>query len=154
MSSVKHLDLTKYFNTYLDDEVHNKPGNDLRSMPKGIQKMADVTFNLKGLIQLASCISKEKTGLDYPEKIENIEVGRRVDKLHFLHTSAWHDLEGKEIGSYIVRYSDGARETIPIIYQKDVVDWWFMEGDKHPSEAAIAWQGHGVSTQLQLVRFL
>ena len=85
--------------------------------------------------------------MDYPEKIENIEVGKFVNKMHFLHTSAWHDQEGEEIGQYIVSYSDGVRAIIPIIYQKDVVDWWFMEGDKQPSEAAIAWQGQNQRTK-------
>jgi len=34
------------------------------------------------------------------------------------------------IGEYKVRYDDKAVETIPVVYGKDVRDWWFVEGEK------------------------
>jgi hypothetical protein len=32
--------------------------------------------------------------------------------------------DGTEIGAYIVHYTEGTDERIPIIYGKDVRDWW------------------------------
>ena len=41
--------------------------------------------------------------------------------------------DGTEIGTYIVHYADRTEERIPIIYGKDVRDWWRCSDPERPS---------------------
>jgi hypothetical protein len=40
-----------------------------------------------------------------------------------------------------VTYDDNSQETIPIVYGKNILNWWFTEGEAGPTEARIAWTG-------------
>jgi Protein kinase domain/Putative zinc-finger len=106
----------------------------LAALPKGEQDFAGVKFNIgAGLIQL----SEER-----PCKVEGIKVGVTCRKLHFLH--ACHGPgpgADPTSGYYKVTYDDNSQETIPIVYGKDLLDWWFAEGAAGPTEARIAWIG-------------
>jgi hypothetical protein len=82
--NTKFVDLSNFYNISLDEEIHHKPGNDLKSVPHGISEFAGTLFNLKGIIQLSGRISKEKTGYDYPAEVKGIIVNQKGEKLHFL----------------------------------------------------------------------
>ena len=45
------------------------------------------------------------------------------------------------IGKYIVHYEDKTKETIEIVYGKDVRDWWFTPEEKGVSRGQVAWEG-------------
>src|SRR6185295_4903286 len=73
-------------------------------------------------------------------------------KLHFLHATCYgggpnsEDSEGfvKDgtlIGQYIVHYSDGSTEGIPIIYGEAVRDWWYLDGEREPTRGQVVWKG-------------
>jgi hypothetical protein len=157
-TNVIFVDLSNYFNMSLDEEIHHKPGNDLKSVPHGIQEFAGTLFNAKGIIQLWGSISKEKTGVDYPSEVKGIVVNQKAEKLHFLQCSSWHDQEGTKIGEYRIHYANGHIEIIPIVYQVHVVDWWFMPGDKLPTEVEVAWKGdnertHNLGNSIQFYKY-
>jgi len=145
----KFIDLSHYFNTSLDEGIHHKPGNDLKTVPHGIHKFAETFFDVKGIIQLAGSISKEKTGIDYPDEVRGIKVNHKGKKLQFLQCSSWHDKAGTKIGKYRIHYSNGHEEMIPIVYQVNAVDWWFLPGDKLPTGAEVAWKGDNERTRSQ-----
>jgi hypothetical protein len=145
--NTKFVDLSNFYNISLDEEIHHKPGNDLKSVPHGISEFAGTLFNLKGIIQLSGRISKEKTGYDYPAEVKGIIVNQKGEKLHFLQCSSWHDKEGEKIGEYQIHYANGHREIIPIVYLVNVVDWWFMPGDQLPVEVQVAWKGDNERTR-------
>jgi len=146
-TNAKFVDLSNYYNTSLDEEIHHKPGNDLKTVPHGISEFAGTLFNSKGIIQLSGSISKEKTGYDYPAEVKGINVNQKGEKLHFLQCSSWHEKEGAKIGEYRIHYANGHREIIPIVYQVNVVDWWFLPGDKSPVEVEVAWKGDNDRTR-------
>jgi len=145
----KFLDLSKFYNTSLDEEIHHKPGNDLKSVPHGIHAFAGTLFDVQGIIQLAGSISKERTGYDFPPEVIGIRLNHTSEKLHILHGSSWHDQAGAKIGEYRIHYADGHQESIPIVYQVNVVDWWFLPGDAMPAAAELAWKGDNERTRSQ-----
>ena len=82
---------------------------------------------------------KNKT---YPREIKGIKIGRRCTRLHFLHSAGWAADGGTVVGRYVLRYSDGSSQTLPIVYGEDVRDWW-IGTDKvvQLKHAQVAWQG-------------
>jgi hypothetical protein len=141
------IDLSKHYNSSLDENIHDKPGNDLKAVPHGLCELAGVPFDIGGLIQLSGNISKEKAGIDYPNQIEGIVINQKAEKLQFLHCASWHDVAGTKIGEYRIHYENNHAEIIPIVYQKDVVDWWLTSEDVSPTESKMAWRGSNERTR-------
>lgn len=155
---MKTIDLSGFYTNSLDDEIHHKPGNDLKAVPHGVSEFAGTTFDVNGLIQLSGSISKEKTGQDYPHSVTGIQVHAKGRAIHFLQCSSWHDVAGAKIGEYRVRYAGGYVETIAIVYQGSVVDWWYMAGAALPADAQVAWTGdndrtRGLGHSIQLYKY-
>ncbi len=119
-------------------------GNNLATLPTGEQILAGIKFNIgEGMILLSGNSSTQK-----PKKVEGIAVGAKASKLHFLHATHWMPPEDKKsakkevvVGHYTVHYEDKSQEMIPIVYGKDIGNWWYFEGDKGPSRAKVAWMG-------------
>ncbi|MFO0843908.1 MAG: hypothetical protein U0797_16180 [Gemmataceae bacterium] len=136
-AKVTYLDLQPKANHKLKDG-HGNEDNNLASLPKGEQTFGGVKFKVgEGLILLAG---KETSGL--PEKVEGIKLDGKCSRLHFLH--ATHYSTPKEdtiVGYYTVNYDDKSQETIPIVYGKDVLDWWQGSDPKEPTRGKVAWTG-------------
>jgi hypothetical protein len=151
-ASSQLIDLTHFFNARLTDTWHGGPnatGNDLGSLPVGIQKLEGIDYDLRGVIQLAS---KAPTASRFPTNICGIKVGQKVQKLHFLHSGAfgkpWD--EGKEIGAYILHFSGNqTRLEVPIVYGQDVRDWhcWPKEPEA-PATLRVAWKGENNTSKV------
>ncbi|NTW25861.1 MAG: hypothetical protein HGA37_14285, partial [Lentimicrobium sp.] len=138
------LDLTSYYNAALADNLHHKPGNTLSDLPCGIQAFDNVTFDVRGVIQLAGKRSAEITTLLYPESILEIPVSLKGSVLHFLHASAWNiEAEKMEIGEYFINYSDGQSLSLPLIYRENIRDWW---GNSSETDQVSAWRGRNERT--------
>jgi hypothetical protein len=148
MTNAKFVDLSNFYNHVLDDDIHYKPGNDLKAVPHGVHEFAGVPFDVNGLIQLSGSISKEKTKHDYPPAVKDIPVNLRGEKVHFLQCASWHDQPEVKIGEYRLHYATGHTEIIPIIYQVNVFDWWVLPDDSPDvSGAEIAWKGDNERTR-------
>ena len=52
----------------------------------------------------------------------------------------WHVEDDTEIGEYKIHYADKSMATVPIVYGKDVRDWWFREDEEAPSRGKVAWK--------------
>ena len=80
-----------------------------------------------------------------PEAVRGIVIGARFDALHILHTTMFGNAfgaeDGTEIGTYVVHYADRTEERIPIIYGRDVRDWWRSSDPAETSQARLAWGG-------------
>jgi hypothetical protein len=146
-AKAKYIDLSAYYNSTLDDEIHHKPGNDLKAVPHGVSEFAGTFFNVNGIIQLSGSISKEKTGCDYPAAVSGIGIKCTGEKIHLLHGASWHDKQGTKIGEYRVQYRSRQPETIPVIYGVHVIDWWVLPGDASPTAVAVAWRGNNERTR-------
>lgn len=144
------LDLRKFANRNFEDRVpgDGKGGwtdqgeNSLHEVEWGTHTLLGVPFEFirwdhnaeKTTIVLAS---QKMTGV--PEKVEGIPVGDRAKALYFLHASAW---TGNQEGwRYIVHYSDGTSESIPIHGGKESGDWWLKGNTANPNGGApVAWR--------------
>jgi len=146
----RFLDLQMRKNQEFTEEFANdgRDGNTLDGMPMGEQEMAGVKFKIgKGVVHLGSTVQKNR-----PEKVEGISVGGPFLKLHILHATQygggpnkegapWYVEDGTSIGEYKINYEDKSSETIPIVYGKDVRDWWFREDEAGVSRGKVAWTG-------------
>lgn len=153
------VDLSRYFNASLDDDWHNHEGHDLQDVPKGIQVFGEVTFDVRGLIQLAAGnISLRRTGAVYPEKVEGIEVNRYAQKIHFLHACGWSTEPDTPVGAYRLNYPDGQSRTIELIYGRNITDWWVNPDMQLSKDTEVVWKGYNsfcrnLGVQVQLLRF-
>jgi hypothetical protein len=133
------VDLSNFYNSALDDDIHHKPGNTLSSLPKGIQMISGMTFDIRGLVQLAGFKSEEITTLVYPESVTGIEVNPSGKRLNFLHAAAWNTNDPQKlIGEYVVHYENGHAESISLVYKNNIWDWW---GTPDESDKNVAWKG-------------
>ncbi len=134
------LDLSRHYNVGLGETWHpGHPRNNLGQLPSGVRALADVQFDIRGLIQVGS---ESFDGLLYPEGITNIAVHQLCRRLHFLHSAilATTVPSGKEIGRYTVHYANGESHPIAIIIGRDVADW-FSSTNENISALTVAWVG-------------
>src|SRR5262249_15741077 len=100
-------------------------GNNLDELPRGEQTFEAVPFPIRqGVIQLAGSFLPKT-----PHKVEGVEVNRSFARMHILHSTGWGDCapfvqEGTLIGRYVLHYEDGGVDNIPIVYGRDVRDWY------------------------------
>ena len=135
-----YIDLQPKANHKLKDDFHssaNFPGNNLASLPAGEQTLEGVKFKIgEGMLQLGSKMLEDR-----PDKIEGIKVDKKFAKLYILHATGWSTEDDTIIGEYTVTWEDDTSVTIPIVYGKDVLDWWCYEGNPDPSRGKVAWKG-------------
>ena len=137
----RYVDLGSFYNFALSEEIHDKPGNTI-PIPSGINDFNGVKFDARGIVQLASKVSYEKSHIHYPEKITWIPVNAFADSLCFLHSSAWESEMGADVVEIVIHFANHQEKTITIKYQVHVEDWWFHPVNSiFPSEAKLAWEG-------------
>lgn len=141
------VDLSNYYNASLDDDWFQHPGHDFQDVPKGVQAFGGVAFDVRGLIQLAASKSLDVTGVVFPETVKEIKVNRTGRRIHFLQACFWHADEGAKLGEYVIHYADGQTKTAPILYGRNVTDWWVSPEDRPPTEAEEVWRGQNPSTR-------
>jgi outer membrane protein assembly factor BamB len=112
-------------------------GNNLAALPTGERLFAGVRWQIgPGLILLSG-----KATADRPAGVRGIRVEATCSRLYFLHATHWAAPEGQTVGYYTVNYEGKGRQKVPIVYGKDVSDWWYRVGAAGPSRAAVAWKG-------------
>jgi hypothetical protein len=136
------VDLTGYYNAPLTANWHptSADRSDLSELPAGRQKLAGVEFDVRGLVQIGYAGAN---GFYYPDHIDGIPIGRACGRLHFLHAAigAADAHPGDELGSYLVQYVDGRELQIPIVFGKDLADWWSQPNGQN-LKLVIAWEGN------------
>lgn len=124
------IDLKPYVNAALTDNpsVPNAiKDNNLAELPLGTNIYGGVPFNVQGILQLTGrgMLEIQK---NYPEKIQDIKIGRPCAKVHLLHASYWMNDQsktGKTVAKIVVNYADGTSEELNIVSGKQVGDWWW-----------------------------
>ncbi len=143
-SCYKIIDLAPYCN---ENFVNSKkmPGwtriyqNDLRFFPRGEVCFDGVPFYVNNSNKSVVMVGNNENLPWHPDKIENIKIDTAADYICFVHGA----IEGKPLpnghyGRYIIHYSDGNTEDIPLCYLKNISEWWRIE---EIEDAAIAWAG-------------
>jgi hypothetical protein len=138
------LDLSPFYNAMLTVAWHPKPadggpGFDLAALPQKIQTLAGVSFDIRGIIQLSGQKLKAAGG-EFPEAVKGIPVGAKCRRLHFLHSVGWSAADGAQVGLYRLHYADGRAQELPIIYGKQVRDWFSNPGSQPLGDGTVvAW---------------
>ncbi len=135
------IDLRSHYTSSLNEDWQPSgiPGNNLVQLPQGRIRLipVDIEFDVHGLIQLSG---KLFAGT-FPDKVDGIRVGQKCRKIHFFHGAAYSAKTGEEIGYYQIHYQERPAINAPIIYGKDVLDWWFDPNEPRSEKAQIAWEG-------------
>lgn len=132
------IDLTRYYNATFYEVWHGgMGGNDLSAFPYGVQQLAGVDFDARGIVQVA--LMKPR----FPQRVSGIPVARRCRRLHFLHASSqgYNLPPGVSVGRYVVSYQGGETRDIPIILGENVADWWAKGGARAEPPLVVAWTG-------------
>jgi hypothetical protein len=147
------VDLSKHVTHSLFEPMLKAQGSDLSNLAASVppnetprKTMKGVPFRLDGVVLVGPGESSNGlTGEPAPvvKKVEGIPVGRKAEKLYFLHATHWHGDEKTKIGAYLIHYADKSQEEIPIRYGIEVRDWWNFGPDKDQgvSNGVIAWTG-------------
>jgi hypothetical protein len=137
----KLIDLSKSYTLGLDEDASGVYGYSLKVLPRGVQKLGDVQYDLRGIVQLSSqqFVAANKS---FPEAVKGIPVGLKCHTLRFLHASRWTEQNGATIGRYVVHYADGQTRDVPIVFGADLRDWrpgWDPGAANAPAGPAVAW---------------
>ncbi len=148
------LDLSNYYNASLADgwipsfKLGTTPEHNL-PIPPGVSRLAEVDFDVRGVIQLASSTLAARNGR-FPDEVGGIPVRRRCQRIHFLHGTDWRGKPGALVGAYAVRYMTGEEEIVWITYGRDLVDWWVEPTPAAGTNApVVAWVGTNAASRRQ-----
>lgn len=148
------VDLSLFYNGSLTRDMQGieiMPGirNDLSDLPRGVQRVGPVEFDVRGLINLTGTFLSRSRMAGFPTAVTGIPLHRKLARLHVLHGTIWLVPQGTTVGSYVLRYADGQEQMFPIVYGVDVRDW-----QRHPTEdvraerVVVAWQGSNPAVRL------
>jgi beta-galactosidase len=147
-ASDRLIDLTDYYTGSLDDDWMVSAGSNLKRLPKGIQQLDGVKFDIRGVVQLGginmykeSDYTKEEQKKHYPQKVNGIKINQKASVIYFLHASAWGEEKNKEVGQYVIQYEDGTSGIISLKYLDVFRDWWYLPDEEMPTNATKAWNG-------------
>jgi hypothetical protein len=143
------IDLEPYGNLKLSENLAATfPGVNLKELPTGEQMFGNCKFKIgERLIQLGSRANAIKKTM--PEKVDGIKVGRKLAKLHILHATqcgggkwaTWEVPMNTLIGEYRVNFDDHTGAILPIVFGKDMEDWYFKDDNKKLSRGRVVWEG-------------
>ena len=131
--SYRALDLSAQAQTPLEE-------TDVAPVPRGTLSAAGVPFVIGGQ---AVALTPDRP------KAWQVAVGGKVASLHFLHCTTRpdkvvdhlydrHRVLPKRVGRYVVTYEDGDRETLSLVYRRNITHWNSKMG---AGECDLAWQG-------------
>jgi eukaryotic-like serine/threonine-protein kinase len=145
------IDLSSYYNGGFAANWHGStPENNLAALPTGIQNLAGIDFDVRGLIQVDY---EPSPTVKFPSEVLDIAVGQTCRRLHFLHAAngAGRAEDGTEIGRYVIHFADGQQRHLPLRIGEELADWWTQ-----PNEAGkrfkIAWTGTNRDTLQRGIR--
>ncbi len=137
------VDLTAFYNASLADDWHNPAdeGNNLALLPTGLVKIADIPFDIRGIVQVSG-IFLRNVNRAFPEMAPGIPLPSAGRRIHFLVGAGWTDAEGTAIGRFLLHDSENRTHVLDLVYGKNVHTWAFSpDFPPVPSGPAPAWSG-------------
>jgi hypothetical protein len=151
--SSRQIDLTSHYEGLLTAVfdpcfLTTAVDDDLSCLPRGLQPLGGVTFDLRGVIQLRPFEARlgpfRRAWESWPEAVSRIWIEQSFRKLHLLHGTKGSLPDGTVIARLVCHYADGEQTQFDIAYARDVRHWWYQPGvdDRQSTDrAAIAWTG-------------
>jgi hypothetical protein len=153
------LDLTELYNGVLHAEFYPaftlpETDNYLRELGSGLLGLGGVRFDVRGVIQLRPHTDLEPAWQFYwdllPIRVDGIRVEQQVRRLQVLQATACTEnsvKDGAEVARFVWHYDTG-QEASPILYGRDVRDWWWRPedaADPTSDRSRIVWTGSNPS---------
>jgi hypothetical protein len=124
------LDLTRFYNATLEEnfrELHYPLGQtapfNLASVSTGTIFVSGYGFDVRGVIRLSGK-NEDLYGRRFPDAVRDIPVGKRCSKIAFLGGVDWRVPHGTVVARYIIHFAGGRRETVPVIFDRDLQESW------------------------------
>jgi hypothetical protein len=146
------VDLTGYYNVGLTEAMHEALGvpkrawESLASFPAGHTRLGGVEFDARGVVHLAGArFARTMMRQLYPDAVNGLRVAQKARRLHFLHGAGneWAP-DGTVIAHYVVHYTGGRTNEVPVTAGGDVRDW-FLNTDRSAQPTSttskLAWRG-------------
>jgi hypothetical protein len=140
------VDLTGHLTHRLFDPLLTHPGNNLADFDRGppaLRVLRGIPFRIEGAVLVGpgetygvATLGPVKT----VRKVEGIPIGRKVQRLHFLHGTHFGVGNHAKIGAYLIHYLDGSMVEIPLRDGIEIAEWWTPYGLK-ATNAPQAWTG-------------
>ncbi len=137
------IDLSLFYNGNLKQNWHGDLLEiNLAALPAGIQSLGGTVFDIRGLVQVSRFFP------ECPALVTNIPVRQACQRVHFLHAAcnAVDAPDGTRLGRYIVHYSNGEPEEIPLVAGRDLADW-FGPASEQAKPLVVAWTGANWQSQ-------
>jgi len=99
--------------------------NDLRGIATGRQNVGAIPFDIIDPAKndrRAALILRGNERPNFPEAIQDIQLGGTFTRLFFLHGCAWHP--NGEAGRYRFHYADGQTAEMALTEGVNIGDWW------------------------------
>ena len=143
------IDLSSAFTAPLTERWYpGPPENTLAALPRGVQKFAGISFDVRGIVQLAGREISTYGASSFPSSIRDIPVDRWVKRLHFLHGAVSEVSDGMTIGTYRIYYNTARQIEVPIVYGGNVRSLWQPQSANGAvTNATIVWRGQNPVTQ-------
>jgi len=125
------IDLGAYF-------THSLTEGGLNGLPEGVHAYAKAAFDVRGVIRLGGEVTSAAVG-----SLEGISIGRKGEKLDFLHGAVGHADEDAVIGRYVLHYSDGGTRAIPLVYGRNIKNSFDDGPSPVLTDAVVAWADTG-----------
>ena len=128
------IDLSQYYN-------RSKRNKSMASLPSGLQTFGGTGFDVRGVIQLLDADQAEPLA-PFTKEVRGIRINRACHRLHFLQATASSCVDGTEVSSFVIHYSNQKSLTITNIYGHHLRSWWTQQKEPlNAAEAALVWMG-------------
>jgi WD40 repeat protein len=137
----KQIDLSSHYNSTLAgfSRFTGDPENDLSALPGGLHRLAGTDFDARGAIQL----------VEFAKATNCIPIAQFCQRLNFLHAALFAESSGAKpdtvLGEYVVRYADGAVQSIALRNLESVADWWEKDSQRRQLGVHLVRAWHGTS---------
>lgn len=157
------LDLTPHYNALLHENwMGGRPEVDdsFGSLPRGLQRLGGVRFDIRGLVQLAGT-ADDPAREHFPVAVRDIQVESACSHLHFLMAGRWAlaRFEGRTAAHVVLHYAEGGSTTNAITTGIELGDAWHWPGQTADAlRAEVVWRGTnetsaGFGASLRLFRW-
>jgi len=135
------IDLSMHYNRPLGNGgLEVDVDNDLSDLSPGMREFGGTVFDVRGIV---GCGGLCPSGRLLPAQARNIRVRAKCRRIHCLQATLFGDIENDvRVGSYVLHYADGQTKELPLVYGKDLRNWWTVPGEsKETSNAFVVWTG-------------
>jgi hypothetical protein len=102
----------------------------------GRQNLANVEFDVRGIVHLNGKRAVIP-GVEYPNRVRLVGSQGELRRLHFLQATTGATSAGVKVGHYLVRYTNGQRAEIPLLYGINISE--FHTPAVNLEQAKLAW---------------